>query len=78
MPIGTERTSKDEARVGRREVAGPVELGDYPVREYIAAMTREMSQMARWTGDEKLACALDIAADIAETGAKQAQARKSA
>lgn len=35
---------------------GPV---DYPVREYIAGMTRELAQMARWDGDEVLAGLLE-------------------
>jgi len=77
MPIGSERTERQESGRGRREPVKPFEPGDYPVREYIAAMTREMSQMARRTGDEKLGCALDIAADIAETGAELAKAGKS-
>lgn len=32
---------------------------DYPVREYIAAMAHELSQMARWDGDEGLAVLLE-------------------
>jgi len=78
MSIGSEGADAHGAKPGRREAAKPTDLGDYPVREYIAAMTREMSQMARWTGDEKLACALDIAADLAETGAREARERKDA
>lgn len=78
MPIGNESADVHGTKAGRREAVKPMELGEYPVREYIAAMTREMSQMARWTGDEKLACALDIAADIAEAGAKEAKDRKDA
>ena len=38
---------------------------DYPVREYVAAMAVELASMARWDGDEKLASALEIAADMA-------------
>lgn len=35
------------------------------VREYVGAMSTELARMARGHGDEKLACVLDIAADIA-------------
>ncbi|MFK0299340.1 hypothetical protein ACIQTU_08980 [Brevundimonas sp. NPDC090276] len=38
---------------------------DYPVREYVAAMAGELASMARWDGDEKLAYALEVAADMA-------------
>lgn len=38
---------------------------DYPVHDYIAAMTRELAQMARWDGDPQLAKALDLASEIA-------------
>jgi hypothetical protein len=38
---------------------------EFPVREYVGAMAAELAQMARWDGDETLACALDIAADLA-------------
>ncbi len=39
--------------------ARPRGARDYPVREYIAAMARELSQMARWDGDEGLAVLLE-------------------
>lgn len=39
---------------------------DYPVREYIAGMTRELAQMARWDGDEVLAGLLEAAVLRAE------------
>jgi hypothetical protein len=39
---------------------------DYPVREYIAGMTQELAQMARWDGDDILAGMLDAAASRAE------------
>lgn len=38
---------------------------EYPVREYVAAMAVELAQMARWDGDDVLAQALDLAADLA-------------
>ncbi|HEV2082829.1 MAG TPA: hypothetical protein VGR32_10300 [Brevundimonas sp.] len=41
-------------------------LKDYPVREYVAAMARELALMARWDGDEALGKLLDGAADVAE------------
>jgi hypothetical protein len=42
-------------------------LEDYPVREYIGAMTLELAQMARWDGDEQLACVLEAAAVLAQS-----------
>lgn len=42
---------------------------EYPVREYIAEMTFELAQMARWDGDEVLAELLEAAALRAEKGA---------
>lgn len=39
---------------------------DYPVRDYIAAMSRELAQMAEWDGDAALGEALTRAADMAE------------
>ena len=41
-------------------------MADYPVREYVAAMASELAIMARWDGDEQLASALEIAADLAK------------
>ena len=38
---------------------------DYPVREYVGAMAGELARMARWDGDERLACLLEAAADLA-------------
>lgn len=40
-------------------------LNDYPVREYVAAMASELAGMARWDGDERLAGALEAAANLA-------------
>lgn len=42
-----------------------VDLGDYPVREYIRAMSTELAQMALWDGDPALAQALEAAARLA-------------
>ncbi|MGV3578872.1 hypothetical protein [Brevundimonas sp.] len=39
---------------------------DFPVREYIGAMSRELAQMARWDGDEPLARLLESASALAE------------
>lgn len=50
---------------GRREKATAPDLKDYPVREYVAAMAAELADMARWDGDERLAGALEAAADLA-------------
>lgn len=49
---------------GRKAVVPP-DLLDYPVREYVGAMASELAQMARWDGDETLANALDLAAELA-------------
>ena len=40
---------------------------EYPVREYIAGMSRELAQMARWDGDEGLAVLLEAAVARAES-----------
>jgi len=40
-------------------------LADYPVREYVSAMARELAHMARWDGDERLAAALEAASVLA-------------
>lgn len=42
---------------------------DRPVREYVAAMARELAQMARWEGDETLGKLLDGVAEVAERSA---------
>ena len=39
---------------------------EFPVREYIGAMSLELAQMARWDGDEALARLLESAAALAE------------
>ncbi len=38
---------------------------EFPVREYIGAMSMELAQMARWDGDDALARILDAAAAMA-------------
>ncbi|WP_295704772.1 hypothetical protein [uncultured Brevundimonas sp.] len=35
------------------------------MREYVGAMAGELARMARWDGDERLACLLEAAADLA-------------
>ena len=45
---------------------------EYPVREYIAAMSRELAQMARWDGDEALAVLLEVAELRARTASQTA------
>ena len=41
-------------------------LKDYPVREYVAALARELATLARFDGDEALGKLLDGAAEAAE------------
>jgi hypothetical protein len=43
-----------------------VSKSEYPVREYIAGMTQELAEMARWDGDEVLAGLLEAASLRAE------------
>ena len=57
----TEAISVSETRPTDRAV----DLGDYPVREYIRAMSTELAQMALWDGDPTLAQALEVAARLA-------------
>ena len=57
----TETTTTSEPRQTERAV----DLGDYPVREYICAMSMELAQMALWDGDPALAQALEAAARLA-------------
>lgn len=49
----------------RQKPLPPPETTNYPVREYVAALATELATMARWDGDERLASALDAAADMA-------------
>jgi hypothetical protein len=45
---------------------GPTpDLADYPVREHVTSMARELARMARWDGDEALAGALEAASTMA-------------
>ena len=57
----TETATASESRQTDRAV----DLGDYPVREYIRAMSTELAQMALWDGDPALAQALEAAARLA-------------
>jgi len=52
-------------REASQEPGAGAYAADYPVREYVAAMAVELASMARWDGDEKLASALETAADMA-------------
>lgn len=54
---------------GRAGSAKAATRSEYPVREYIAAMARELAQMARWDGDETLAVLLEAAEARAEDAA---------
>ncbi|WP_436355430.1 hypothetical protein [Brevundimonas sp. CEF1] len=61
-----EATGRHELRSsGQSRRPSSPDLTDYPVREYVAAMAVELASMARWDGDEKLAFALEAAADMA-------------
>lgn len=57
----TEATSVPKTRSADRAV----DLGNYPVREYIRAMATELAQMALWDGDAALAQSLEAAARLA-------------
>jgi hypothetical protein len=61
-------------REASQEPGAGAYAADYPVREYVAAMAVELASMARWDGDETLASALEVAADMArkETSASSA------
>lgn len=60
-----------DAQRGRPQ-EDPETTPEYPVREYIAAMSREMAQMARWDGDEALAILLEVAELRARTAGQAA------
>lgn len=66
------QTFEAVGRVPRSATASP-DLTDYPVREYVGAMASELAQMARWDGDETLAAALQVAADLAARPAPRAE-----
>lgn len=55
-PHGSHRASPTS-----KETPGGTQNPEYPVREYIAGMARELAQMARWDGDEGLAALLEAA-----------------
>ncbi len=48
------RSGEVSAKRQRREPGEASDLADHPVREYVAAMARELAAMARWDGDEPL------------------------
>lgn len=52
----------------QRVASAADEAAEYPVRDYIAGMARELAQMARWDGDEVLAVLLEGAVSRAEAG----------
>lgn len=47
--------------------AGALPYGVSQMREYVGDMTEELAVMARAQGDEKLACLLEVAADVARS-----------
>jgi len=51
---------QDEIHGQGRDGGGATD--DYPVRDYIAAMARELARMARWDGDETLGVLQEAAA----------------
>ena len=53
-----------ESPKAARTDAAP-DLSDYPVREYVRAMSVELAQMALWDGDPALCKALEAAAEMA-------------
>ena len=55
-----------EPRSAPRSAPEPERQPEYPVREYVAAMTQELAQMARWDGDDVLAGMLEAASVRAE------------
>lgn len=54
------------ARPARQTKSSQAAPSEYPVREYIAGMARELAQMARWDGDDGLAVLLEAAVIRAE------------
>ncbi len=57
QPQTLSQTSSDASASPPRDTSVP----DYPVRDYIHAMSQELAQMARWDGDEALAVLLEAA-----------------
>lgn len=53
----------EPSKAARTDVAP--DLSDYPVREYVRAMSIELAQMALWDGDPQLSKALEVAAEMA-------------
>lgn len=50
---------------GRHAKPSETAQAEYPVRDYIADMAADMARMARWDGDEQLACALELVVRLA-------------
>lgn len=61
----TGQTGRDVVAGSAVDAAPPNMPQEFPVREYIGAMSLELAQMARWDGDEALARILDTAASMA-------------
>ena len=49
----------------QQERPAPQGHGVAHIREYVGEMSIELAKMARQGGDEKLACLLEVAADVA-------------
>jgi hypothetical protein len=75
MPGEAQHSVAHDASEARREA--PRQEG-YSVRDYIRAMSQELAQMARWDGDEQLACVLEAAATLAQAGPERAVAAAAA
>lgn len=63
--------AKPDTRSDAPRNEGPA---DYPVRDYIGAMSAELARMARWDEDEALARVLEAAARMCEQPAPRAGA----
>lgn len=62
--MATQHTSETTGAVPMK-AAQNEPASEFPVREYIGAMSLELAQMARWDGDEALARLLESAATLA-------------
>lgn len=60
------RISRGSGWVGNPPDALP--YGVSQMRDYVGGMSQELAVMARAQGDEKLACLLEVAADVARNG----------
>ncbi|WP_292051462.1 MULTISPECIES: hypothetical protein [unclassified Brevundimonas] len=50
---------------GQNKPPEALPYGTSEIREYVGGMSIELAKMARADGDEKLACLLEVAADVA-------------